>query len=266
VRTPECVKAHAFAENTQKPRPEVPLTMFMFGYWGCGGATKELVAAVNAAEAARGFAPPLWVDIRIRRAVRAAGVSGDAFEKLVGDQYIWMRDLGNASVLDHGSEIRIKEPAAAKELLGLAVRNPARRVIFFCACEWAAGCHRTTVAKLVMKAARNDNVDVTLIEWPGGEPRDLNLTVNGALFRKIARGSQTSLPVAALPKTIDSTTIPWGSTLTLTNEDDGATATVLSGPARFDYRGAYLPILEHGASGGDAGDLLRDERGFAELE
>jgi hypothetical protein len=64
------------------------ITLFSWGYWGWGNATRQFVEAVDAAEAAREFAPPLFVDVRISRSVRAAGFRDHAFEQLVGkDRY-----------------------------------------------------------------------------------------------------------------------------------------------------------------------------------
>jgi len=49
---------------------------------------------------ARGFQPPIFVDIRIRRSVRAAGFTGSAFERLVGqDRHRWMKSLGNKFII-----------------------------------------------------------------------------------------------------------------------------------------------------------------------
>ena len=55
------------------------LTVFSWGYYGWGGAPTRFVEAVNSVERARGFEPPLFVDTRIRRAVRAKGFIGDVF-------------------------------------------------------------------------------------------------------------------------------------------------------------------------------------------
>ena len=46
-------------------------TIFTWGYYGWGNATPQLLAAVDAVETNRGFEPPNFVDIRIRRTVRA---------------------------------------------------------------------------------------------------------------------------------------------------------------------------------------------------
>ena len=59
-------------------------TLFTWGYYGWGNHTPSLVEAVDAVETERGFQPPIFVDIRLRRSVRAAGFTGQAFERLVG--------------------------------------------------------------------------------------------------------------------------------------------------------------------------------------
>lgn len=41
------------------------LTIFTWGYWGWGNATENLVEVVDAVERARGYRPPIFVDIRI---------------------------------------------------------------------------------------------------------------------------------------------------------------------------------------------------------
>src|SRR6266853_2050762 len=72
------------------------LTIFTFGYYGWGNHTPQLVESVVAVETSRGFEPPIFVDIRIRRNVRAKGFVGNAFEKLMGpSRHRWMKSLGN---------------------------------------------------------------------------------------------------------------------------------------------------------------------------
>lgn len=48
-------------------------TIFTWGYYGWGNHTPQLLDAVDAVETSRGFEPPMFVDIRIRRTVRAKG-------------------------------------------------------------------------------------------------------------------------------------------------------------------------------------------------
>jgi hypothetical protein len=59
------------------------ITVFTCGYYGWGNAAPQLVEVVDAAERERGFRSPLFVDIRIRRTVRAKGFQGNAFGKLL---------------------------------------------------------------------------------------------------------------------------------------------------------------------------------------
>lgn len=169
IRPYAIVRTPAFLPH---PAPDDAVTAFMFGYWGNGSATLQLVEAFDAAEKERGFEPPLWVDVRIRRSVRAAGFRDDAFARLLGDRYVWMRDLGNNAVGTGRGGVEIKNPAAADELLNHVVANPSRRVIFFCACEEPSECHRYEVGRLLHRAAKNRGVELTVVEWPGGEPRD----------------------------------------------------------------------------------------------
>jgi hypothetical protein len=46
-------------------------TLFTWGYYGWGNHTPQLVEAVDAVETSRGFEPPIFVDIRIRRTLDA---------------------------------------------------------------------------------------------------------------------------------------------------------------------------------------------------
>jgi hypothetical protein len=59
-----------------------PIALFSFGYWGWGNSTKQLIDTFDALEFSRGFKPPVLVDIRISRSVRAPGFNASALEKL----------------------------------------------------------------------------------------------------------------------------------------------------------------------------------------
>lgn len=153
-----------------------PLTVFMWGYSGWGNATSDFVASADAVERARGYRPPLFVDVRIHRKVRAEGFKDDKFEKAkrVGEaRYRWMRGLGNESQLRKtGRRIKILNPDCAECLLDLIVAEAAnrRRILFFCSCELPCNCHRLTVAKLLLAAARRRRQALEIEEWPGGQP------------------------------------------------------------------------------------------------
>src|SRR5262245_36744346 len=113
----------------------MPITLFTWGYYGWGNHTQQLVKAVDAVETSRGYKPPIFVDIRIRRSVRAAGFTGTAFEKLLGaDRHIWMKSLGNKFIQTRtGKSIQIAEPKTADKLLDLAIESDRhnQRLIFF---------------------------------------------------------------------------------------------------------------------------------------
>src|SRR5947207_35541 len=137
--------------------------LFTWGYYGWGNHTPQLIEAIDAVELSRGFEPPIFVDIRIRRTVRAKGFQGNAFEKLLGEsRHRWMRSLGNKFILTRtGPHIQIADPSAADKLLDLALKSAQekRRLLFFCSCQWPIDeggnpCHRTTVADLVLNAAK----------------------------------------------------------------------------------------------------------------
>jgi hypothetical protein len=216
-------------------------TMFTFGYWGAGTATRDLVEAVNAAEAQRGFEPPLWVDVRISRSVRALGFRDGAFAQLLGAQYLWMPDLGNVCVREHRHGIEIKDPSAAETLLDYALAVPNRRVIFFCSCEHPKGCHRQTVGKLLKVAAQRRGMNLTVVEWPGGEPTAVAIDVPVAALRAVARGAHTTLPVPNGLPLGTAAALPWASCLTLRAGSE--TLSVLASPAKVNAAGVHLKIL-----------------------
>src|SRR6202158_3993927 len=98
------------------------VTLFSLGYWGWGNATERLVEALDAAERARGFQPPVFVDCRLRRQGRAKGFVGNAFRDLIGpSRYLWMQDLGNLAIATGSGGVEIKDPAAVGELVELAL-------------------------------------------------------------------------------------------------------------------------------------------------
>jgi hypothetical protein len=94
------------------------ITAFTWGYWGWGTHAADFVRNLDAVEKARGWKPPLFVDIRIRRAVRAPDFQQNAFERLVGQRrYRWTKTLGNRSIITKKSRMEIVDPKAANDLL-----------------------------------------------------------------------------------------------------------------------------------------------------
>ena len=225
------------------------ITLFSFGYWGWGNAVPQLVEAIDAVEKSRGYAPPIFADVRISRAVRAAGFDGNAFEKVVGPaRYRWMDGLGNLAI-KAGGETRIKEPAAAGELLDLAVEasKAGRRVVYYCACQTPCRCHRYLVSKLLLEAARKRAQPVEIVEWPGGEPaaKEIAVALSRPAFDKVRRGA-ASVPLPAPVDLAKMAAVPWYSLLAVRPDDEGAAPTwrLVTGPAQYRKSGWALPVYD----------------------
>jgi hypothetical protein len=224
-------------------------TIFTWGYYGWGNATPQLVEAVDAVEKSRGFEPPLFVDIRIRRTVRAKGFQGNAFEKLLGpSRNRWMKSLGNKFIQTRtGPNIQIADPSAADELLALALEAAGhkRRLLFFCSCQWPrcdgeVACHRTTVAGLVLEAAKRRGVVVQVVEWPGGEPMQIDLDVTPQVFAAVRKGRMT-VPLGKQPNLAEVAGLPWCSIATL--HSNGHKLHRVIGPAIRQPDQWVLPVL-----------------------
>ncbi len=230
-----------------------PVTLFSFGYWGWGNATRQLVRGIDAVEAARGFEPPLFVDIRIRREGRAKGFVGEAFARTVGeDRYEWMQGLGNQSVVDRTSGIRIADPDQAEDLLdsASAASKHGQRVIFFCSCPYPINdfgpCHRTVVADLVLEAARRKSKAVEIVEWPGGEPHSHDLRVTPEVGRRLASGllgapGLKNIPLGEPLPAPEWLGLAWGSPVSVDTGSDPLV--VLSGPAHYSSQRWRLPVI-----------------------
>lgn len=228
----------------------MPLTtLFSWGYYGWGNHTPQLVQAVDAVEASRGFGPPIFVDIRIRRTVRAIGFQGTNFEKLLGqDRHRWMKSLGNEYIVKRtGPGIQIADPSAADDLLDLALEagKQQRRLLFFCSCalprnDGQTACHRDTVADLVLESAENRKERIEIIEWPGGQPQQIDVTVPPAVFKALGKG-RVSIPLEESPDLATFAGLPWGSVVTVRSGNQAMRA--ISGPATCQPSGWALPVF-----------------------
>lgn len=241
------------------------LEMFSWGYWGWGSETGKLVQAFDAVEAERGYAPPVFVDIRISRRVRAAGFRENAFGKLLGsERYAWVSDLGNDAILE-GGRMRIHDPAAAGTLLDMAVAAQRRktRVVFFCSCGAPAGCHRKAVADLLLKEAGKRGIALTLDEWPGGIPRVHDVKVTTERFGQLFRG-RASLPFARVSNLAAIAGLPWGSAARV--HAPGELAFYTTGPAIVQGGMWALPVLSTPVASVEEalaiGEELRSDDGY----
>jgi len=226
------------------------ITLFSFGYWGWGSATTQLVQAFDAVEAARRYAPPMLVDIRISRSVRAKGFYGPAFETVLGSsRYRWLDALGNLGIQD-GGQMRIKDPAAADALLDLAKKcaTENRRVIFFCACATPKTCHRSVVTQLVLGAAARRKARIEVIEWPGGAPdfEQLEVELSWPEFEKVRRGAK-SIPLNDTMPLSKAGAIPYYSLAAVRpkGEEKAPSWRLVTGPAMYKKSGWHLPVYGH---------------------
>jgi hypothetical protein len=202
----------------------------------------------------------MFVDIRVSRSVRAIGFRSDAFEKALGSgRYHHFPRLGNARVKSHQRGIKIVDASAAKDLLKLASEyaRDNRRIIFFCACKWPKGCHRHTVAELLLKEADRIGRRIEVVEWPGGAAANEALKVKELVFKAVSRGSK-SIPLddGAVPPAL--AYLPWGSILKIVS--NGQSLPVLTGPAKYSGGRWVLPICEQS----EPGAVITRLRGLAE--
>ena len=230
----------ALDESNQKMKR---ITLFSWGYWGWGNSVKKFVEATDAIESARGYGSPIFADIRIRRSVRAKGFNGNAFEKIVrAERYVWLKDLGNQAVADGAGGIEIANPKAAADLLDLAIKSAEdrRRVIFFCACQIPARCHRSKVARLVLREAKKRGLNLEIIEWPGGDPLEMNVEAPKTAIAALSRGLKY-IPIGNRVDLARLGSVPWGSTVNLQNGSQSEP--FVTGPACFQVSQWYLPVL-----------------------
>lgn len=241
------------------------LRLFSWGYWGWGTTAGRLIEAADAVESARGFAPPVFVDIRWKRQGRAADFVGNRFAELLGyDRYRWFQGLGNKAIGEGGMEIA--RPGDVELLLDLATAAAAerRRVIFFCACEFpltnAGGrCHRTLVAELLLAAAKKRRVKAETTEWPGGKPERDAVEVSPAEFAKLRRGGR-SVPLREPFDLGAMAALPWYSVVVVLERGTGDAAAVRVSAARFNTRTGewYLPVIGDVRAADDVGAMLRE--------
>lgn len=228
------------------------IAAFSWGYYGWGTETEAFVRLTEEVERARGFAAPVFVDVRVRRQGRAKGFVGDAFQQLVPERSVWMPQLGNRRIVEGGDGVQIVEPAAAKDLLLLMVRAHAegRRAIFFCGCaspERRHLCHRAEVGRLVQQEARKKKVALVIDEWPGTAPVTFELPVAAAAIRRV-RASTAEADAAAPLVTlgdVDAAAMQMGhGSIGKLHAGDDAVV-VVTGPVVRRARGWCLPIHAH---------------------
>jgi hypothetical protein len=242
------------------------LTVFSWGYEGWGNSTRELLRAFTAVERSRGFEPPVFVDVRARRQVRAVGFQEDAFERLAGRaRHRWMPGLGNAAVKTGQGPMRLVSPADIHELLGLvqAQHRQQRRVIFFCSCGSpfdASTCHRQLVRRALLSAARSLEVKLSVQEWHGGAPGTgvlAELPVEEGTRKSLLGGAQT---LRLGPRQPDVKYLAWPTGGLLRLRAPLGTQLVSVAPARFQAGEWRMPVYLDVEAGHTSTSLLKAVR------
>lgn len=221
------------------------LTLFSWGYFGWGNSIPQLLRATSLVEKSRGFEPPIFVDIRMNRAVRAIGFRENALEKRLGhSRYRWMRSLGNKSIGTNSRKININCPHAVDQLIDLALdaQLQKRRIIFFCGCEFPCLCHRNDVVKLAIQAAKRRKIPLQVVEWPGGAPNgkeQIEVNVKADVYRGLINNTRKNiiLPAKELSNALS---FPWGTIIRVKCGDESVPVTV--GPAVYTAGRWSLPV------------------------
>jgi hypothetical protein len=93
---------------------------------------------------------------------------------------------------------------------------------------------------LVLKAAKKRGIGVEIVEWPGGEPRQIDLDVTPKDFNAVKKGRMT-VPLGDQPDLAEVGGLPWGSVATL--HSGGEKLHRIVGPAISQTTGWALPVL-----------------------
>lgn len=226
------------------------LKAFTWGYYGWGSASKDFVRAVDAHERARGFLPPLFIDIRFHRSVKAANFRDRTFERIVGsERYLWEKRLGNKQIREKtGARLKIADPLAAADVLDRIVDLGARRqrVLMFCSCIKAleggeVSCHRTVVAELLLQAAKKRRVRLEVAEWPGDNPVSAVINANTDQERALSKGLRY-VPIGPANGPLPPlATLGWGSQVQF--KSDSTSSRVVTGPAYIKKGKWHLEVL-----------------------
>jgi hypothetical protein len=78
-----------------------------------------------------------------------------------------------------------------------------------------------------------------IVEWPGGEPKQIEADVSPATFKSLERG-RTSIPLEMGNHRVEYAALPWGSIVTV--RSDGETMQMISGPALYERGQRVLPV------------------------
>jgi len=223
----------------------MPLEIFSFGYWGWGNHVDKLKQLIDYSERIKGYSPPYFVDIRIRRAVRAVGFCDDNFKDVIGSRrYRWEKDLGNKSIITRKNYIEIQNPKVVQTLLELSLEKAKlkQRVIYFCACEIPSECHRNTITKLLINRARKQKKKIIVSEWPGvnTQIKSAEIHVDLLTFKSIKAGKKS---IKASNILTPACITPWGTKAIIYCNESDEILEVYLGYSRYLKDGWYWQVL-----------------------
>ena len=120
-------------------RPVSPTLIYLFGYTGKTMTQIERAIGENG----------LLLDIRYSPRSRKAGFSRSGLERVFGERYRHVRELGNAGY--QTGELELADADAGLTLVeGLAAEHGGP-IFLMCACEDGSYCHRSEVGRLLRK-------------------------------------------------------------------------------------------------------------------
>ena len=105
-------------------------------------------------------------------------------------------------------------------------------------------CHRDLVAALLIAYARRKGETLTIVEWPGGVPREIQDDFSpmiASTIAKVALSKTLSVPLPAPLRGPNAVALPWGSYAMLPYGD--ARLAVPFGPAFYSQGRWSLPLF-----------------------
>lgn len=147
--------------------------VYLFGYEGWGPHVRLMKDAFirhNMLVRGRGLK---WVDVRLRRSVRAVGFSGNNPEKILGrGYYSWISDFGNKAIEGgHGIKDIHRGFLQLQEELHEAEKGNYD-LIMFCSCDLSS-CHRYEVRRQISQMEEGKGIEFR--EWPYSEVSEIDL-------------------------------------------------------------------------------------------
>ena len=228
--------------------------VFMFGYHGWGNSVDQMLKLMKYKEKQDGYKRPFLVDVRFKRKGRAKGFIGNALGNKIGkNNYLHIEELGNQNITNKSAKvIKIADPKKGITVLYdkiIEMQKDNRRVIFFCHCENAKHCHRTKIAKLLLKIFIENKKKVSIIEWPGKTSNNkLEITLDDDQVQKLnKKPSHFKIPDKLSKLHI----APWGTKLTVKSKGKRDDLTRYISHALFkDESWQIMPLREIDEDGG----------------